>query len=78
MLAAVCSTWGPGGWWPVFPILWFVLIWGSIFFFGSRFRRNWAHRGPSAEGTLADRYAKGEIDATEYRQRLDVLKDRRT
>jgi putative membrane protein len=74
MLAAVCNTWGPGGWWPVFPLLWFVLIWGALFVFGARFRRRWAHQRPSAENTLADRYARGEIDATEYRDRLEVLK----
>ena len=69
---------GPGGWWPIFPLLWFALFWGVLFFFGFRFRRNWAHRGPgaTAEGVLAERYARGEISVQEYRERLGVLKER--
>jgi putative membrane protein len=35
-------------------------------------RNNW----PSAEDLLAQRFARGEIDETEYRQRLAVLADR--
>lgn len=30
--------------------------------------------GPSAEGVLAERYARGEIDAAEYRERRSVLR----
>jgi len=29
---------------------------------------------PTAEQVLADRFARGEIDADEYRQRLDTLR----
>lgn len=77
VLAVLCTAWGAGGWWPVFPLLWFVLIWGAIFFFGFRWRRGWYRgRGGSAEDVLSERYARGEIDAREYRERLEVLKER--
>jgi uncharacterized membrane protein len=33
-------------------------------------------RRPDAESVLADRFARGEIDADEYRLRLDVLRHR--
>lgn len=32
----------------------------------------------SAEGLLAERYARGELDDDEYRQRLTVLREHRT
>ena len=77
LTAVVCHYgFGAGGWWPIFPILWFVLIVGALFFFGSRFRRGWPPRGASAEAALAERYARGEISAQEYRERLEVLKER--
>lgn len=38
----------------------------------------WRHRMQgdpmSAEGVLRERYARGEVDETEYRQRLEVLR----
>lgn len=70
---------GPGGWWPIFPILWFLFI-GFLIFTVFRFRRGgppqWA-RGQSGEGVLAERYARGEINEDEYRERLTVLKSNR-
>lgn len=78
--------WGPGfGWWflliPLFWILVFVLIFG---FFGRRWRRNAIENGygprgrlnpaRQAEVTLAERFAKGDIDEVEYRARLEVLR----
>jgi putative membrane protein len=66
---------GPGGWWPIFPIFW-VLFWGVLIFAVFRFRRGWGRFHPvqSAEGVLAERYARGEISEDEYRERLSVLK----
>ena len=67
--------WGHPGWWFLFPLL----FWGTIIFFlvrgvrrCGRFRPGWR----SGEAVLAERYAKGEIDADEYRNRLTVLRDR--
>jgi putative membrane protein len=68
--------WGHGpGWWFIFPLLFWALI---IFLVVRAFRRcgrfgpNWR----SGEAVLAERYAKGEIDADEYRNRLTVLRER--
>jgi putative membrane protein len=33
--------------------------------------------GPSPDGLLAERYARGEIDEQEYRRRLEVLREQR-
>lgn len=73
--------WGPGyghGWFFLFPLFWILLI--GFFIFFSR-RMYWHHRvqgdPTSAEGVLRERYARGEIDETEYRQRLEVLRANR-
>jgi putative membrane protein len=75
-LLAHSSDWGPGLWWPIFPLFW-VLLWGVLIFTVFRFRRGggW-HHGHSAESVLAERYARGEISVEEYRERLGVLKQR--
>jgi putative membrane protein len=78
-MAAEMAThggWGPGGWWPIFPLLW-VVLWGVLIFGVFRFaRRGGWHRGHSVEDILAERYARGEISVEEYRERLSVLKER--
>ncbi len=66
--------WGHGpGWWFLIPLL----FWGTIIFFLVRGFRRWGRFGPtwrSGEAVLAERYARGEIDADEYRDRLTVLR----
>jgi putative membrane protein len=70
------AGWGPGGWWPIFPLFW-VLLWGAVVFALFRFRRGYgSHRGQAAEDVLAERYARGEITVEEYRERLGVLKEK--
>lgn len=67
-------------WFLLFPLFWILVI--ALFIFVARrtWRRNqhWA-AGQGAEGVLRERYARGEVDETEYRQRLEVLRsgDRR-
>ncbi|HZK51741.1 MAG TPA: SHOCT domain-containing protein [Actinomycetota bacterium] len=75
---AKSAEWGPGGWWPIFPLLWLLLLGGVIFVLvrGRRGGAGW-HQGQSAEGVLAERYARGEITEEEYKERLDVLKGSR-
>ncbi len=64
---------GPGPWWPIFPILWFLFI-TLIVVVIVRYRGH-SHRGSYAgESRLAERYAAGEIDEAEYRERLAVLR----
>jgi putative membrane protein len=78
-LLARGGDWGPGPWWPIFPIFWLLVV-GFVIFAVFRFRRG---RGPwqpvqSGEGVLAERYARGEISEDEYRDRLRVLKETRS
>ncbi|MFB3739418.1 MAG: SHOCT domain-containing protein [Candidatus Velamenicoccus archaeovorus] len=76
MLAAWCGPgWGGGPWFLVFPLFWI----GVLLLLGFAFRRRWGgpwRSGPTAEDVLAERYARGEIGADEYRQRLEVLRRR--
>jgi len=66
------------------PFVWLgvlLLIFGLV---GRRWRRAgwsgpegrapWAHAGRSAENTLGERFAQGDIDEKEYRSRLEVLR----
>ena len=62
------------GWWPLFPLLWALLIFGFIYFLARRGCGRRGRHGGSGESVLGERYARGEIDEREYRERLDVLK----
>ncbi|MGF0115737.1 SHOCT domain-containing protein [Promicromonospora sp. Marseille-Q5078] len=71
---------GGPGWWIVFPILWFLLFATVVFLVARRARRYgppWARGGAGGVDVLGERYARGEIDEAEYRQRLGVLKEDR-
>lgn len=78
MVLASHDHWGHHGgpWEPVLHVFWVLLIFGFIFFLvrkgGCRRRRY--HR-ESGESVLGERYARGEIDEREYRERLDVLRE---
>ena len=61
---------GPGPW---IGIFWLALVGVAIAFWVTRGRRRQSWR--SGESVLADRYARGEIDADEYRTRLDTLRE---
>lgn len=69
---------GPGGWWFGGPLM--FLIWIAILFLLFRFvirgGCRWRNEPPPmdrARDVLAERYAQGDIDAEEYRQRRDFL-----
>lgn len=67
---------GPGGWWVVFPIAWFLIIAGAVTVAVIVARRRGRMVGRRAgERRLAERYAAGEIDEEEYRSRLATLKE---
>ena len=72
------ETWGVWPWIaPLWILFWVVVIATVIRVLGRRGGR-WcgprvgAERGP--QEILADRFARGEIDASEYRARLDTLR----
>jgi putative membrane protein len=85
-IAAHVGGWGFGL--HLIPIILFTLFWiGLIVFIVSMARRrglrggwgpghygHWQSPGRSAEVTLAERFANGDIDEKEYRARLEVLR----
>jgi putative membrane protein len=57
-----------------------VLFWGAVLFLIFRVARRRGPWGPwrqerSGHAVLAERYARGEIDADEYRERLGQLQE---
>ncbi|MCP2031836.1 putative membrane protein [Okibacterium sp. HSC-33S16] len=78
--------WGPGAgpgfpWlFLVIPLFWIVVLGVLFAVLGRRWRRSsppWAmahQAGRSAEATLAERFANGDIEETEYRARLEVIR----
>jgi putative membrane protein len=58
-------------WWPIWPLLWALVIGTAVWLILRRRNR----RGPfdPARAILAERFAKGELSAEEYRSRLDEL-----
>ena len=71
------GPWGAGfsPWFLLLPLFWILVIGLLIFFARRTWRRN--HEWDTARGgesVLRERYARGEIDETEYRQRLEVLR----
>ncbi|HEY7225476.1 MAG TPA: hypothetical protein VH561_18025 [Micromonosporaceae bacterium] len=67
------GPWHGPGWWLVFPVLFWVLVLSAIGFIGYRRSSHWSARS-SAERILAERFARGEIDADELRQRRAALR----
>lgn len=66
------------GWWFVFPVFW-GLIWFALigFIIWRVWRGGWRHEVSGIErarGILAERYARGEINAEEYQERLGRLR----
>jgi putative membrane protein len=77
---------GPGPFFFIFPLLWFLLFVTVIILIARRARRGgprggwggpWAAHGAAGADPvtlLGTRFARGEIDEAEYRSRLSVLR----
>ena len=86
-VATHAGPWAAGYGWLFFlvPVFWILVIGLVVFLIMRSRRRAWADgqygppwaRGATAESTLAERFAKGDIDETEYRARLEVLRTNR-
>ncbi|MBX6765920.1 MAG: SHOCT domain-containing protein [Actinomadura rubrobrunea] len=87
-LTAHTGGWHDGGWhdapawWPVFPIT-FGLFWAAVatatfVLIRRRIAASAAQADPlaRAHATLAERFARGEIDEDEYLSRVSVLRSR--
>lgn len=82
--AHMVGPWGSGWWFLLIPLFWIALIAVLFAIFGRRWRRAATENGygphgrlsavRQAETTLAERFAKGDIDETEYRARLEVIR----
>ena len=81
--AHFAGPWGFGWWFLLIPLFWIALFAILFAIFGRRWRRAAAENGcgpygrnpaRQAETTLAGRFATGDIDETEYRARLEVLR----
>ncbi|MEV5708273.1 MULTISPECIES: SHOCT domain-containing protein [Actinoallomurus] len=76
MILAGHGPWHDGGghgWWPVIPLA-FGLFWLLVLGGGGYLLWRRAKSPGGAESVLAERYARGEIDEEEYRERLAVLR----
>jgi putative membrane protein len=65
-----------GGWWWVMEIGWLIFL-AVVVVLGVLLVRHLTSRparGSSAEDILAERFARGEIDEDEYRQRRSALR----
>lgn len=71
--AHVAGPWVWGPWFLLIPLFWITLFVVLFLVFGRRWHRRSAP-GRQAETTLAERFAKGDIDEVEYRARLEVLR----
>ena len=81
MTAVTYGPWAGGfhWWFPLIPLAWFLVFWVVVILVVRRFwwRGGWGpHRGAaaSAEAVLGQRFAEGQIDEREYRERLQVLR----
>jgi len=79
-IAVTADRWdgdGPPAFWPIFPILWFLLIAGIIAT-AIYFRRRGCEGVPrrAGEARLAELFAAGEISDEEYRTRRSVLREK--
>lgn len=76
-LAANGERWNHGDWWfigPMIGLLWWGLIATAVFFFARR--GGWGRTSSGAERArdiLAERFARGELTADEYQERLANL-----
>ena len=75
LLSSVLATHAHhGGWFPWFPLVPLLFFGFWVTFVVLVGRRWWGHPRQTAEGVIAERYARGEIDEPEFRQRRAVLR----
>ena len=74
--------WGVFGWlWMLIPLLFWggilaLIVWAVMRIFPGGHSSSGPHEGSarSAEDTLRERFARGEIDAEDYEERLRILR----
>jgi putative membrane protein len=73
MLTTLLAETHGGWWWPIWPIIWLVVIAGLVWFLSRRWRRDRGDGLDRAREVLAERFARGELTVDEYRERLGQL-----
>ena len=75
ILAQPAHAWGAGGggWWPLLGVLWLALVVTAIWLVARGFRRREPSGLDRAKEILAERFARGELTADEYQERLGQL-----
>lgn len=68
---------GPAGLWPLIPIVWGLFWLAMIATVVVLLWRRGSGDTRSARSALAERFARGDIDEQEYRERLGVLRRRK-
>jgi putative membrane protein len=63
-----------GPWWLLFPLFWVIVVATIVWLVFRAKRRSLGTPLDSAFEILASRFARGEIDAAEYRERMDEIK----
>jgi putative membrane protein len=78
-LVTSSAHWHHHGWFWLWPLAWLLLLSVLavvVFRRGGRGRPATAQAAPDPRAILAERYARGEIDHGEYRERLGHLEER--
>jgi putative membrane protein len=60
-------------WWPLWPLLWLAVIGTAVWLIVRRRDGRRADPLDRAREILSERYARGELNGEEYRERLDEL-----
>lgn len=73
MQAAPAHVWSHGGWWFPFGLFFWLGLTALVIYLVTRVNRRHPSPARTARDILTERFARGEIDADEYEERLSHL-----
>ncbi len=74
LFARANGDWHPGPWGPLMLVLWAAVIGAVVWLVIRRTRPRERSGIERASDILAERYARGDLSAEEYRERLEQLR----